>query len=89
MRSKSKQIHIIFRNKTSGEDEDVILRVILSVPKEYRDVRGAFFIFTITHKDEVMQEFRKRIRGSDIECEFSVHSEIAKRPSSLRIVIQA
>lgn len=45
-------------------------------------------MFTVIYKDEKVQELTKRIRGSEIECEFSLDQITAKKPASLRLVIE-
>lgn len=46
------------------------------------------FTFQLLHKDNQIQEILRRVKGAEMDLTFSVDSEIAKRPASLRITVK-
>jgi hypothetical protein len=59
----------------------------LDIPTEFRDTKNVFFVFTLTYKDEQIQELTKLMRGSEVECEFALEPGQVRLPSSIRLII--
>ncbi|CAI2385166.1 unnamed protein product [Moneuplotes crassus] len=70
-------------------DDETLIVVSLTIPQEFRKKKGVTFLFSVTHRDKKIQQITKRVKGSEMECTFSIDSAIAKRPSALRIVVRS
>lgn len=80
---------IIHREINIVGKEDQLIFVSLIIPQEFRKMKGITFIFSLSHKERKIQEISQRVKGAEMELTFSVDSEIARRPASLRITVKA
>lgn len=56
----------------SGQINEQQLQVTLNIPREFRQISGAHFMFTLCYKDDEVIHTCENVMGPELECLFEL-----------------